>query len=126
MPLSSRSIPQKGTDSFNWTNARLENLTAVRTFGPFGMEWKEPDFLLCNIATAKPHFSRKTVSTFRRVCLAASASLALSSLAREGRDQLKSLNLARPLSLNSYKGRTSPRRILVEKMAATRCTPLKS
>jgi hypothetical protein len=55
-------------------------------------------------------------SIFRRVCLAASASLALSSLAPKDRESLsKSLNLLANFALNEYKGRTSFDVILVEK-----------
>jgi single-stranded-DNA-specific exonuclease len=90
----------------------LENYRLIRTFGPFGMEWKEPDFLLCDIASQSLTFTRD--GHYLSTSLPGGVRLFSFKLSSAEVATSQSLNLLAHFALNEYKGRTSLD-ILVEK-----------
>jgi single-stranded-DNA-specific exonuclease len=97
--------PKKERISLTLSDCTLENYNLVRTFGPFGMEWKEPEFLLSNIPTASLLFTKD--GKYLSSPLPQGARLFSFSLGAKDLESLKSIDLAAKLSLNSYKGRIS-------------------
>jgi single-stranded-DNA-specific exonuclease len=90
----------------------LENYRLIRTFGPFGMEWKEPDFLLRDIASQSLTFTRD--GRYLSTSLPGGVRLFSFKLSSAEVATSQSLNLLAHFALNEYKGRTSLD-ILVEK-----------
>ncbi|OPZ33505.1 MAG: hypothetical protein BWY98_01259 [Tenericutes bacterium ADurb.BinA155] len=69
------------------------------------MEWKEPEFLLKDVATASLLFTKD--GKYLSSPLKNGARLFSFSLGAKDLESLKQIDLAAKLSLNSYKGRTS-------------------
>jgi single-stranded-DNA-specific exonuclease len=97
--------PKKERIPLSLEDCTLENYNLVRIFGPFGMEWKEPEFLLKDVATASLLFTKD--GKYLSSPLKNGARLFSFSLGAKDLESLKQIDLAAKLSLNSYKGRTS-------------------
>jgi single-stranded-DNA-specific exonuclease len=83
----------------------METYKLIRTFGPFGQEWKEPDFLLKGVETASLTFSKD--GKYLSSPLPHGARLFSFRLGASYFADKPSVDLLAKLAFNEYKGRFS-------------------
>jgi len=97
--------PKVSRITIDLSQCNMETYKLIRTFAPFGQEWKEPDFLLKGVTTANLTFSKD--GKYLSSPLNHGARLFSFRLGASYFADKPAVDLSAKLSLNEYKGRLS-------------------